>query len=69
MIYSHDETADAGYIKFSENKVAKTVPVNENIFCDLDKNGMLCGVEILGVKKEELVQWSKNIGKADFMFS
>lgn len=69
MIYSHDKTAQAGYLKFSDEMVKKTIPVSDTINCDLDEQGMLCGIEVLNIGKEALLQWSKSLKKSEFIFS
>lgn len=37
---------DTVYIEFSNQEVAETKDINENILIDLDKNGMLVGMTI-----------------------
>ncbi len=46
--YNDDE--DAGYVKFTDNKIVKTEPISKNIYVDLDKNNKPVGVEVLGMK-------------------
>ncbi|MDP2104297.1 MAG: DUF2283 domain-containing protein [Candidatus Gracilibacteria bacterium] len=53
--------ANAGYIKFSDEKIVKTTQLNDNIICDLDSNGMLVGVEFISIPKEKVNTYSKNI--------
>lgn len=60
---SYDKEADAAYIYLAEVKaksVKKTVPLSESIMVDLDKNGKILGIEILGaskmLKKESLAK-------------
>ena len=47
--YYNDEV-DAGYVKFTDNKIVKTEPISKNIYVDLDKNDKPVGVEVLGMK-------------------
>jgi uncharacterized protein YuzE len=47
--YYNDEV-DAGYVKFTDNKIVKTEPISKNIYVDLDKNNKPVGVELLGMK-------------------
>lgn len=47
--FSYDETVDNGYLRFSHNKVARTVEYNDFLVMDYDENGNIVGVEILGV--------------------
>lgn len=49
MSYYNDDV-DAGYVKFTDNKIVKTEPISKNIYVDLDKNDKSVGVEILGMK-------------------
>jgi uncharacterized protein YuzE len=37
---------DTAYIEFSNQEVAETKDINENILLDLDKNGQLVGMTI-----------------------
>ena len=46
--YNND--VDAGYVKFTDNKIVKTEPISKNIYVDLDKNDKPVGVEVLGMK-------------------
>ena len=41
MNKTYDSQAHSGYITFSNNKVLKTVPVSEQVLCDIDAQGML----------------------------
>jgi uncharacterized protein YuzE len=49
--YNDDE--DAGYVKFTDNKIVKTEPISKNIYVDLDKNDKPVGVEVLGMKNDD----------------
>ena len=46
----YNDDVDAGYVKFTENKIVKTEPISKNIYVDLDKNNKPVGVEIVGMK-------------------
>ena len=46
----YNEDVDAGYVKFTDNKIVKTEPISKNIHVDLDKNNKPVGVEVLGMK-------------------
>jgi uncharacterized protein YuzE len=46
----YDDEVDAGYVKFTDNKIVKTEPISKNIYVDLDKNNKPVGVEVLGIK-------------------
>jgi len=52
MKITYDKKADAVYIYVSEAKVAKTIPVNENVIVDLDRAGKLVGVEVLSASSQ-----------------
>ena len=49
--YNND--VDAGYVKFTDNKIVKTEPISKNIYVDLDKNDKPVGVEVLGMKNDD----------------
>lgn len=44
-----DLEADAAYIRLSVEAVAQTCEVNELILVDLDRNGIVVGIETLGI--------------------
>ena len=46
----YNDNVDAGYVKFTDNKIVKTEPISKNIYVDLDKNNKPVGVEVLGMK-------------------
>ena len=46
----YNDNVDAGYVKFTDNKIVKTKPISKNIYVDLDKNDKPVGVEVLGMK-------------------
>lgn len=46
----YNDDVDAGYVKFTDNKIVKTKPISKNIYVDLDKNNKPVGVEVLGMK-------------------
>ncbi len=46
----YNDDVDAGYVKFTDNRIVKTEPISKNIYVDLDKNNKLVGVEVLGMK-------------------
>lgn len=47
---TYDEDVDATYLRFSKKKVEKTVTLREEpmIHADLDAEGKLIGIEIIG---------------------
>ena len=50
MKISYDAKADALYIKFQDGSVARTRKVEEGMLVDVDANGRLFGIEIIGMK-------------------
>jgi uncharacterized protein YuzE len=48
----YNDDVDAGYVKFTDNKIVKTEPISKNIYVDLDKNEKPVGVEVLGMKND-----------------
>ena len=50
MKISYDPKADALYIKFQEGTATRTRKVEEGLLVDVDENGRLFGIEILGMK-------------------
>ena len=52
---------NAWYIKFSDEKIVKTIQLNDNILCDLDSNWMPVGIEFISVPKEKINTYLKNI--------
>ncbi len=50
MKISYDHKADALYIKFQEGNVSRTRRVEEGMLVDVDENGRLFGIEIIGMK-------------------
>ena len=46
----YNDDVDAGYVKFTDNKIVKTEPIGKNIYVDLDKNNKPVGVEVIGMK-------------------
>ncbi len=47
MKITYDKIADAAYIYFKKNKIAKTVCLADRLIADLDKEGKIVGIEIL----------------------
>jgi len=47
---SYDPKADALYIKFQEGNVGRTRRVEEGMLVDVDENGRLFGIEVIGMK-------------------
>jgi uncharacterized protein YuzE len=50
MRINYDPRADALYLRFQEGLVARTRKVEDGVLVDLDANGRLYGIEIIGMK-------------------
>ena len=48
----YDREADALYIQLKEASVDDNIDIEEGVSADLDENGDLVGIEILGVSKK-----------------
>ena len=51
MKIEYDKEADALYIQFQKKKVALTKEIEEGINVDLDRDGKVIGIEIIGVSE------------------
>lgn len=51
MNISYDKDADCLYIQFQQGKVSKTRKIDEGILVDLDEEGRIYGIEIVGVSE------------------
>jgi len=62
MRIEYDKEVDALYIRIQEKKVAYTREIEEGINLDLDEDGKVIGLEIIGAteryKKEDLFTFS-----------
>lgn len=56
MNSTYDKDLDAGYIKFTDNKIVKTESIADNMYLDLDINNKLVGVEVLGKKNMDSIE-------------
>ena len=52
MDIAYDQKADAMYIRLSAGEVAETKQLSEDVAVDLDQDGRLLGIEILGVSEK-----------------
>jgi uncharacterized protein YuzE len=50
MKIHYDPRADALYLKFQDGVARRTKKVEEGVLVDLDANGRLYGIEIIGMK-------------------
>lgn len=51
MKIEYDKEVDALYIRIQEKSVSKTREIEEGINIDLDEEGKLIGIEIIGAKE------------------
>jgi len=56
MNISYDKDADCLYIQFQQGKVQKTRKIEEGILVDLDDEGRIYGIEIVGVSERMSVE-------------
>ena len=52
MKIQYDKLADAMYIYFAKGTIKKTIKMKNRLVVDLDKNGKIVGLEILGVSTQ-----------------
>ncbi len=50
MRINYDPRADALYLRFQEGATRRTKRVEDGVLVDLDENGRLYGIEIIGMK-------------------
>ncbi len=65
MKITYDPKADALYIQFQIGKSKSTKKIQDGILVDLDKNGKLFGIEIIGVSERVSL---KNLQEISFNF-
>ncbi len=51
MNITYDKDADCLYIQFQQGKVHKTRKIEEGILVDLDEEGRIYGIEIVGASE------------------
>lgn len=56
MKITYDPKADALYIQFQDGSVGKTKKIDDGILIDVDKEGRLFGLEIIGVSERMPVE-------------
>ncbi len=61
MIKSYDNIAQSGYIRFSRKSVAQTKEITNNVLCDLDQDGQLVGIEMIGCIPTDLEKMTMTI--------
>ncbi len=61
MKITYDQRADALYIQFQEGTVGKTKNIEEGILIDVNEDGILFGIEIIGVSERMPVKTLGNV--------
>jgi uncharacterized protein YuzE len=56
MNISYDKDADCLYIQFQQGKVSKTRKIDEGILVDIDEEGKIYGIEIVGVSERMSIE-------------
>lgn len=51
MSFTYESSLDVAYLKYTTNKIVKTVEFNENINIDFDSDDKMVGVEVIGVSE------------------
>lgn len=67
MKVTYDPAAQSGYLQITQKPVAKTVEVSESVLCDVDKEGKLCGFELLHISSKEFKSVSKGVTESQFV--
>lgn len=52
MKIQYDKIADAIYLYLKKGKVSKTIKMEDRLIVDIDKNGKIIGLEILGISSQ-----------------
>ncbi len=61
MKINYDKMADAMYFQIKEGTIAQTLPVNESVIIDVDKNGETLGIELLDASSRMGLELEKNL--------
>lgn len=60
MKIQYDKLADALYFYLKKGKISKTIKMKDRLIVDVDKDGKIIGLEILGISSQ---MPKKDIGK------
>ncbi|MCX6731812.1 MAG: DUF2283 domain-containing protein [Candidatus Parcubacteria bacterium] len=60
MKIQYDKLADALYFYLKKGKISKTIKMRDRLIVDVDKDGKIIGLEILGISSQ---MPKKDIGK------
>lgn len=69
MKISLDRVADAGYVKISNKKIAKTIDASEYCNIDLSEDGYIVGIELLFISQyaSDFKLWLNMAGAAEYL--
>lgn len=69
MKISFDRKADASYIKLSNKKISKTIPVSDICNVDVDAEGGVVGIELLFISQymDDFKLWIDLTSAADYL--
>jgi uncharacterized protein YuzE len=62
MKIQYDKLADAMYVYLKKGKISKTIKMKDRLIVDVDKDGKIIGLEILGISSQ---MSKKDIGKIE----
>ncbi len=60
MKVKYFSNTDTPYIEFSNQEVAESKDINENILIDLDKNGQLVGMTNMPMSRQTFLKFPSN---------
>lgn len=61
---TNNPDSNSAYMKFSEEKVAYTQPIEEGVLADYDRNGVVVGIEVIFLSQWKNLNWSELQAKA-----
>jgi excisionase family DNA binding protein len=69
MRVAFDRSADASYIKLSDRKIEKTIPVSDYCNVDLDDEGKVVGIELLFISQymDDFKLWLELASAAEYL--
>lgn len=53
MKITYDPEADAMYVHIAKQEISHTIPVNDSLLVDVDRDGNAVGIEILDASTQE----------------
>ncbi|WP_223518586.1 DUF2283 domain-containing protein [Pseudomonas sp. GL-B-19] len=61
---TNNPDSNSAYMKFSKEKVAYTLPIDEGVLADYDKDGGVVGIEVIFLSQWKNLNWSEFHAKA-----